>query len=166
MCSYFFLFFFFFLLSSSGKSRGNVSVYLKSKLTIKLLFPFLHVQALSNNNIMPPSPIFGTYHLFEDLYHQNNLLKLLVRLSVFYLSVICRPPLSIFCCRDLLNRVLVFSPLRVIESYWKKIFHISTTWQSGDILLLPSSVVRSCAVEPHVEESCYRGKQSRVATEV
>ena len=36
MCCYFF----FFLLSSLTKSRGNVSVYLKSKLTIKGIVPF------------------------------------------------------------------------------------------------------------------------------
>ena len=33
-------YFFFFLLSSLSKSRGNVSVYLKSKLTIKVIAPF------------------------------------------------------------------------------------------------------------------------------
>ena len=32
--------FFFFLLSSLGKSRGNVSVYFKSTLTIKVIVPF------------------------------------------------------------------------------------------------------------------------------
>ena len=37
---YVLLFFFFFLLSSLSKSRGNVSVYLKSKLTIKVIVPF------------------------------------------------------------------------------------------------------------------------------
>ena len=35
MCSFFFLFAF-----QLSKSRGNVSVYLKSKLTIKVIVPF------------------------------------------------------------------------------------------------------------------------------
>ena len=36
-------------------------------------------------------------------------------------------------------------------------FYISSSWQTGDILLLPWSVVRSSAVEPIIRETCYRG---------
>ena len=42
--------------------------------------------------------------------------------------------------------------------------HIFTSRQSGDILILPGFGVRSSAVEPSVEESCYRVPKSLLAT--
>ena len=45
-----------------------------------------------------------------------------------------------------------------------KNMHIFTSRQSGDIRTLPRFEVRRSAVEPHVEESCYRGAKSLLAT--
>ena len=42
--------------------------------------------------------------------------------------------------------------------------HIFTSRQSGDNLILPGFGVRSSVGEPPVEESCYRGAKSLLAT--
>ena len=48
----------------------------------------------------------------------------------------------------------------------RKSFHISTSQQSGNILILLRSVLASSAGEPTVKGSCYRGPKSLVATGV
>ena len=45
-------------------------------------------------------------------------------------------------------------------------FHIFKSRESGDILILQTTVVRSSPVEPTVTGSCYRGPRSYVASGV
>ena len=47
-----------------------------------------------------------------------------------------------------------------------KRFYSSTCRQSGNILILPRSVVKSSAGDPAVQGSCYRGPKSLLATGV